>query len=55
MTDPFLFTISNVICFVNPQNGSSVLFTISRFEYTTIFFVFMLLLGCQLLNYEASV
>ena len=26
----FLFTISNVICIVNPQNGSWVLFTISR-------------------------
>ena len=25
---PFLFTISNVICLINPQNGSWVLFTI---------------------------
>ena len=28
---PFLFTISNIICLVNPPNGSWVLFTISRF------------------------
>ena len=27
---PFLFTISNVICLVNPQNGSWVLFTTSQ-------------------------
>ena len=27
---PFLFTISNVICLVNPQNGSWVLVTILR-------------------------
>ena len=27
---PFLFTISNVICLVNPQNGSWVLFTKMR-------------------------
>ena len=27
---PFLFTISKVICLVNPENGSWVLFTISR-------------------------
>ena len=27
---PFLFTISNVICLVNPQNGSWILFTISQ-------------------------
>ena len=27
---PFLFTISKVLCLVNPENGSWVLFTISR-------------------------
>ena len=27
---PFLFTKSNVICLVNPQNGSWVLFTLSQ-------------------------
>ena len=27
---PFLFTISNIICLVIPQNGSWVLFTISQ-------------------------
>ena len=36
---PFLFTISNVICLVNPQNESWILFTICIAKFTISRFV----------------